>query len=88
MHNVAQNHQQQGVLQTGAGEEEQVGHAQHHTRDGVGHQGNALNGPLISPAQAASGGDEGRSVGNQRTGGSGQQCHEQGMPIGGQQAAV
>ena len=88
VYDVAQDHQQQGVLQAGAGKEEQIGHTQHHPGNGVGHQGNALDGPLISPAQGAAGGDERRAVGDQGTQGSGEQRHEQGMAVSPQQAAV
>ena len=71
MYDVAQHHQQQGVLQAGSGEQEQIGHAQHHARDGIGHQGNAFDGALIPPSQGTACCDKGRTVGHQRTQGRG-----------------
>ena len=53
MDDVAQDHQQQGILQAAAGEEKQIGHTQHHAGDGVGHQGNALDDPLVPRGQGA-----------------------------------
>lgn len=52
---VAQDHQQQGILQAAAGEEKQIGHTQHHAGDGVGHQGNALDDPLVPRGPRCSG---------------------------------
>ena len=88
MYDVAQHHQQQGILQAGSGEQEQIGHAQHHAGDGVGHQGNAFDGALIPSSQSAAGCDESRTVGHQGAQSRGEQSHEQRVAVGRQQAAV
>ena len=66
MDNITQDHQREGILQGGSREGEQEGQAQHHAGDGVGHQGNALDDPLVPRGQGAPGGDEGDAVGRQR----------------------
>ena len=85
---VAQDHQQQGILQAAAGEEKQIGHTQHHAGDGVGHQGNALDDPLVPRGQGAPGGDEGGAVGRQSAQEGSEQGHHQRVPVDGNQLAV